>query len=274
MVSCHPVRGGKLQPCHNPGLGKQKKWWMNEKNVNKIQLKLKVKSYILCVLMWRWAVQTRLMFWVWSKMTAAQTSMQSSRGARSDMNHTNGKEHACNERPLSAPKKQFCSFCCCKIFKLINKEVQYCLEAECLFSGHHVPCRTGSLWPSCPACRAEATSTRCPSRWAQPAGSLLILQTWQAGRPAAGKQSSYRKAGCVCRSSTTVTKYINTAMVNLTIHWIFSEIPKSYLDFLCQIQSNSAFVFLFSFRVQKSISHRLRMKVVVPRLLIISSEIL
>lgn len=37
-------------------------------------------------------------------MTAAQTSMQSSRGARSDMNHTNGKEHACNERPLSAPK--------------------------------------------------------------------------------------------------------------------------------------------------------------------------
>lgn len=143
--------------------------------------------------------------------------------------------------------------------------MQYCLEAECLFSGHHVPCRTGSLWPSCPACRAEATSTRCPSRWAQPAGSLLILQTWQAGRPAAGKQSSYTKAGCVCRSSTTVTKYINTAMVNLMIHWIFSEIPKSYLDFLCQIQSNSAFVFLFSSRVQKSVSHRLRMKVVVPR---------
>lgn len=31
MVSCHLVRGGKLQPCHNPGLGKQKRWWMNEK---------------------------------------------------------------------------------------------------------------------------------------------------------------------------------------------------------------------------------------------------
>lgn len=77
--------------------------WKENKNVNKIKIKSENLKCV-CVLMWRWAVQTRLMFWVWSKMTAAQTSMQSSRGARSDMNHTNGKEHACNERPLSAPK--------------------------------------------------------------------------------------------------------------------------------------------------------------------------
>lgn len=60
-------------------------------------------------------------------------------------------------------------------------------------SRHYLLCRIVFLWPSCPSCLEEATSTRHPSRWVQPGGSPPLLQIWLADQPATQTAEQFYK---------------------------------------------------------------------------------
>lgn len=149
---------------------------------------------------------------------------------------------------VKKPKNYRCSYFLACLWACIHRTSPHCWHAAICssVSGHYVPCRTVFLWRSFPACLVEATSTLHPSRWVQPAGSPLLLQTWPADRPATGTTDQLHNRLSVCMYSSSMAavqrwkwkvskEQVNTAS---TIHqpifsvtWTWKILPVSV--FVC-----------------------------------------